>query len=67
VSLVRGGSLCRRRVSDACARIDPRASVNLSIFFLPRHGKRDIASSFRIHLGYNFFISPGEGESGIIF
>jgi hypothetical protein len=31
-SLVRGGRLCRWRVSYAFARIDPRASVNLSFF-----------------------------------
>jgi hypothetical protein len=38
------------------------------VFFSPRHGKRDIASSFHIHLGYNFFILPGEAsERGIIF
>jgi hypothetical protein len=36
-------------------------------FFPPRHGKRDITSSFSNHLGYKFFISPGEGERGIIF
>jgi hypothetical protein len=31
---VRGGRLCGRRVSDACAHIDQRASVNLSFFHL---------------------------------